>query len=171
AVAEQAAPPRPPVPDLRDPRFAIERATLRVLIQHPVAVGRLTADITATDFQHPAYQAVWGLIAAAGGPGAGAGDKAWATKLAGAATTPQLTSLVSALAVEPLTSHREPDAGYVTEHVIRLREASLQRRISDVHSRLQRTSPAEDPAGYQALFGELATLEQQRRSLRERLIG
>ncbi|MCA1983856.1 DNA primase [Nocardioides nematodiphilus] len=171
AVAEQAAPPRPPVPDLRDPRFAIERATLRVLIQHPVAVGRLTADITAADFQHPAYQAVWGLIAAAGGPGAGAGDKAWATKLAGAATTPQLTSLVSALAVEPLTSHREPDAGYVTEHVIRLREASLQRRISDVHSRLQRTSPAEDPAGYQALFGELATLEQQRRSLRERLIG
>ncbi|MCA1983853.1 hypothetical protein [Nocardioides nematodiphilus] len=31
--------------------------------------------------------------------------------------------------------------------------------------------PAKDPAGYQARFGEPATLEQQRRSLRERLIG
>jgi len=170
-VAEQTTPPRSPAPDLRDPRFAIERATLRVLIQHPVAVGRLTADITAADFQHPAYQAVWGLIAAAGGPGAGAGDKGWAARLAGAATTPQLASLVSALAVEPLTSHREPDAAYVTEHVVRLREASVQRRIADVHSRLQRTSPAEDPGGYQALFGELAALEQQRRSLRERVVG
>jgi DNA primase len=165
-----AAPPRPPAPDLRDPRFAIERSTLRVLIQHPVAVGRLTGDITTADFQHPAYQAVWALIAAAGGPGAGAGDKAWATKLAGAAGTPQLASLVSALAVEPLPSRREPDAGYVTEHVVRLREASVQRRIADVHSRLQRTSPAEDPAGYQALFGELAALEHQRRSLHERVV-
>jgi len=171
AAGVSDAPPRPPAPDLRDPRFALERATLRVLIQHPVAVGRLTADITTSDFQHPAYQAVWALIAAAGGPGAGAGDNAWATKLASAATTPQLKALVSALAVEPITSRREPDAGYVTEHVVRLREAALQRRIADVHSRLQRTSPAEDAAGYQAMFGELAALEQQRRSLHERVVN
>ena len=150
-------------------RFALERETLKVLIQHLMAVGRLTGEITVADFQHPAYQQVWSLIAAAGGPGAGAGDAAWATRLGGAAGTPQLAALVSALAVESLPSRRVPDAGYVTEHVVRLRELSLQRRIADAHSRLQRTSPTEDPDAYRALFADLAGLEQQRRSLRERV--
>jgi len=168
-AADPAGPPRPPAPDLRDPRFAIERETLKVLIQHPMTVGRLTGEITTADFQHPAYQAVWALIAAAGGPGAGAGDPAWAARLSGAAATPQLAALVSALAVELLPSRREPDAGYVTEHVVRLREVSLRRRIADIHSRLQRSSPTEDPEGYRALFAELAGLEQQRRSLREQV--
>jgi len=169
AAGDQGAAPRPPAPDLRDPRFAIERETLKVLIQHPMTVGRLTGEITTADFQHPAYQAVWALIAAAGGPGAGAGDAAWAARLSGAAASPQLAALVSALAVEMLPSRRDPDAAYVTEHVVRLREASLRRRIAEVHSRLQRTSPTEDAEGYRALFTELAGLEQQRRSLRERV--
>lgn len=169
ASAGPEVPPRPPTPDLRDPRFAIERETLKVLIQHPMAVGRLTGEITTADFQHPAYQQVWALIAAAGGPGAGAADPTWAARLSSAAATPHLASLVSALAVELLPSRREPDAGYVTEHVVRLREMSLQRRIADVHSRLQRTNPTEDPEGYRALFADLAGLEQQRRSLRERV--
>jgi DNA primase len=161
------APPRPAGPHLRDPRFAVERETLKVLIQHPLAVGRLTAEITTADFQHPAYQAVWSLIAAAGGPGAGAGDASWAARLSGAATAPQLAALVSALAVEPLPSRREPDAGYVTEHVVALRRASLRRRIDDAHSRLQRTNPADDPDTYRAIFTDLNDLEQQRRSLEE----
>lgn len=169
AAPETQGPPRPPAPDLRDPRFAIERETLKVLIQHPMAVGRLTGEITTADFQHPAYQAVWTLIAAAGGPGSGAGDASWAARLSSAAGTPQLAALVSALAVEHLPSRREPDAAYVTEHVVRLREMSLQRRIADTHSRLQRTSPGEDPDGYRALFADLARLEQQRRSLRDRV--
>jgi DNA primase len=168
ATAGEAG-PRPAAPDLRDPRFAIERETLKVLVQHPMAVGRLTGEISTADFQHPAYQAVWSLIEAAGGPGAGAGDPAWATRLGGAAGTPQLAAVVSALAVEPLPSRREPDAAYVTEHVVRLREMSLRRRIADIHSRLQRTNPTDDPDAYRALFTELAGLEQQRRSLRERV--
>jgi len=168
-AAAPPAPPRPTGPDLRDPRFAVERETLKVLVQHPMAIGRLTGDISTADFQHPAYQAVWALIEAAGGPGAGAGDASWASRLGGAAATPQLAAVVSALAVEPLPSRREPDAAYVTEHVVRLRELSLQRRIADAHSRLQRASPSEDPDGYTALFAELAQLEQQRRSLRATL--
>ncbi|WGL51101.1 DNA primase [Nocardioides sp. BP30] len=165
----EAAPARPATPDLRDPRFALERETLKVLVQHPMAVGRLTGEISAADFQHPAYQQVWALIAAAGGPGAGAGDASWAARLAAAAGTPHLAALVSALAVEALPSRREVDAGYVTEHVVALRQASLQRRIADVHSRLQRTNPTDDPEAYRALFADLHALEQQRRSLRERV--
>jgi DNA primase len=165
------AAPQPAGPDPRDPRFALERETLKVLIQHPMAVGRLTAEMTTADFVHPAYQAVWALILAAGGPGAGTGDQGWAAKLAAAAPTPPVASVISALAVEPLPSRRTPDASYVTEHVVRLLEASLQRQIAAAHSRLQRADPTADPDGYRALFEELAGLEQQRRALRDRVLG
>jgi DNA primase len=165
------APQQPAGPDPRDPRFALERETLKVLIQHPMAVGRLTAEMTTADFMHPAYQAVWALIQAAGGPGAGTGDQGWAARLAAAAPTPAVAGVVSALAVEPLPSRRTPDAAYVTEHVVRLLEASLQRQIADAHSRLQRADPTADPDGYRALFEELAGLEHQRRALRDRVLG
>jgi DNA primase len=165
------APVRAVMPDPRDPRLSLERETLKVFVQHPVAVGRLTAEIAPDDFTHPAYRAVWQLIAAAGGPGAGANDPAWASRLGGAAGSPELSAVISALAVEALPSRRDPDAAYVAEHVIRLREATLQRRIAEVHSRLQRADPAVDPEGYRALFAELAELEQRRRTLRSPLEG
>ena len=66
--AAAAAPPRSNVPDLRDPRFAIERETLKLVIQHPMAIGRTTTDIGPNDFTHPTYRAVWELVEAAGGP-------------------------------------------------------------------------------------------------------
>ena len=102
--------------------------------------------------------------AAAGGPAAGAGDPGWATKLRDAATDPEVSSAVSALGVEPLLTAKEPDAAYVGPHVFRLLELTALRRIAEVKSRLQRTNPVEQAADYNKMFGELAALEQHRRT-------
>jgi DNA primase len=157
------------MPDLRDPRFAIERETLKVVLQHPVAIGRTTGQIGPDDFTHPVYRAVWQLVMAAGGPAAGDGDPGWGARIRDAATDPAVAAAVSALAVEPLPTAREADAAYVASHVFRLLELSVQRRIAEVKSRLQRADPTSPD--FSALFADLARLEQERRTLRDRIVG
>ncbi len=169
APGEAEAPPRRQLPNLRDPRFSIERETLKLVIQHPQAIGRIAADVGANDFTHPIYRAVWDLVAAAGGPTAGAADQGWATRLRSSATDPMVVSAISELGVDPLL--KEPDQAYVSEYVYRLQELTVMRRIADLKSRLQRTNPVEHPTDYNRMFGELAALEQHRRALRERSVG
>jgi len=166
-----AEPQQPPMPHPRDPRFGVERETLKLAIQHPVVIGRTTAEVGVDDFTHPLYRAVWALVAAAGGPGAGAADSGWAARLRDAAPDARVAGMVAELAVEPLPTSREPDAAYVLQHVVRLLELTDLRRIAEVKSRLQRADAAADPEGYDRLFAELARLEQHRRSLRDRVVS
>jgi DNA primase len=171
APVEAPAPPRNPVPDLRDPRFSIERETLKLVIQHPMAIGRTTSDVGVEDFTHPTYRAVWELVAAAGGPVAGSGDEGWANRLRDAAPDSATSSAISALGVEPLLTAKEADAAYVALHVFRLLELTAMRRIAEVKSRLQRTNPVDNAQDYNRMFGELAALEQHRRSLQDRALA
>ncbi len=92
-------------------------------------------------------------------------------RLRDAATDPAVSSLISALAVEPIPVNRDVDAGYVAHHVHRLQELTVLRRIDEVRSRLQRTNPLENAGDYNKMFGELAALEQHRRTLREKIVG
>ena len=167
SAPEQPAAPAQRLPDLHDPRFAVERETLKLVLQHPVAIGRSTAEVGPTDFTHPVYRAVWELVAGAGGPVEGAGDPQWVSRVRAGVTDPRLGHVLSALAVESIRA-KEPSPAYVLEHVVRLREASLARQIADVHGRLQRSDPSSD--GYLAAFGELDKLERQRRALRDRIV-
>ncbi len=164
-------PARPSAPNPLDPRFGIERETLKLVLQHPLAIGRTTADIGANDFTHPTYRAVWALVEAAGGPAAGDGDPGWVSKIRDGAGDPEVRSAVNALAVEPIPATHEPDASYVAHHVFRLLELTTLRRIAELKSRLQRTNPETDTTDYNKMFGELAALEQHRRTLRDRIIG
>jgi DNA primase len=166
---DRTPPPRSAVPDLRDPRFSLERETLKLVVQHPMTIGRSTSEIGPNDFTHPTYRGVWELVAAAGGPGAGAGDPGWVTRLRDAATEPAVSAAVSELAVEPLK--KEPDAAYVAQHVLRLLERTTGRRIDALKSKLQRTNPVEHVEEFNKMFGELAALEAHRRNLRDRLAG
>jgi len=163
--------PRQQLPDLRDPRFSLERETLKLVLQHPAAVGHAARGLGDNDFMHPTYRAVWDLVAAAGGPPAGAQDPGWAARLRDGATDPAVTSAVSALGVESLKTAKEPDAPYVAAHVNRLQELTVMRRIADLKSKLQRTNPVDHPVDYNRMFGELVALEQRRRTLRERSVG
>ena len=79
-------------------------------MQHPALVGRSPATSATNDFTHPTYRAVWEVVAAAGGAAAGADDAGWAARLRDSATDPAVVlGAVSALAVEPLLTAKEPD--------------------------------------------------------------
>ncbi len=171
APSYQTRPAAPPVPDLRGPRFALERETLKLVVQHPNLVGGMAKDLGSNDFTHPTYRELWELVAAYGGPAAAPGDGSWPAKLRTGVDEGPVAQALSALTVEPLLSAKEPDIGYVAAHVFRLQELTAMRRIADLKSRLQRTNPVEQQADYNKMFGELVALEQHRRALRERAIG
>jgi DNA primase len=168
---EEAERPRQELPSLRDPRFAIERETLKLVLQRPMVIGRTTSDVGPEDFIHPTYRAVWEAVAAGGGPLAGAGDASWTGRLRDAVTDPVVASALSELTVEPLQTAKEPTADYVLQHVVRLLELTVLRRIDQVKSKMQRTNPVEHTDAYNRMFGELAALEEHRRKLRDRIVG
>jgi DNA primase len=172
--AERSERPEPaarPLPDLRDPRYALERETLKLVVQEPAAVVRTSRDLGANDFTHPTYREVWELVERLGGPAAGAADASWAARLRDEAPDPAAGSALSALAVEPLLSRKGADDAFVANTVYRLQELTAQRRIADVKSRLQRTNPVEHATEYNRMFGELTALEQHRRQLRDLALG
>jgi DNA primase len=168
-VAERPA--RQELPSLRDPRFAIERETLKLVLQQPMVIGRTTSDVGPEDFIHPTYRGVWEAIAASGGPLSGAGDASWTGRLRDAATDPAIASAITELSVEQLPTAKEPTADYVLQHVVRLLELTTLRRIDRVKSKMQRTNPVEHTDDYNRMFGELAALEEHRRKLRDRIVG
>ena len=171
AAAQAVSAPRQgiPMPDPRDPRLTIERETLKLVVQHPRLTGLATKDVGPDDFTHPAYRAVWETVARSGGPNAAGAQ--WASDLRSAADDPTVQALLSAVAVEPLLTGREPDQTYAATHVFRLQELTALRRIADLKSRLQRTNPVEHATEYNRMFGELVALEQHRRNLRELAVG
>ena len=181
-TADQPAPqpgPQPrPLPDLRDPRFSLERETLKLVIQAPQVVAPLATDLGDNDFTHPTYQVLWDTIAALGGPAAAPESDVWVGKLresvlgqfGGDHTQPAVRAF-NALAVEPVLAAKEPDRAYAAAHVYRLQELTVMRRIAGLKSKLQRTNPVEEATEYNRMFGELVALESHRRTLRERAIG
>jgi DNA primase len=170
-AGEPGRPSAPPVPDLRDPRFTLERETLKLVVQYPLAVGRTAKDVDAHDFTHPTLRAVWEAVAALGGPATAPSNEVWVSLLREKLSDPAAAHALNALAVESLLSAKEPDSGYVAAHVFRLQELTAMRRIADVKSKLQRTNPVDQATDYNRMFGELVALEQHRRDLRERAIG
>ena len=171
--AEETPAPAPArqLPDLRDPRFHLERETLKLVVQQPAYVARAVAEIGAGDFTHPTYRAVWEVIATSGGPSVGASDPTWTARLRDAAPHPEVAAAISAITVEPLMTSKELNASYVTANVCRLRELTTQRRIAEVKSRLQRTNPVNEATTYNRMFGELVALERHRRELRDIAVG
>jgi DNA primase len=167
------------LPDLRDPRFQLERETLKLVVQHPGVMSGVVGDLGDNDFSHPVYRAVWDAVTALGGPGNVAGE-VWVGKLRdlvgaedGSGQSDEVggavVQAVNALAVEPLL--REPDPAYALQHVLRLQELTALRRIAQLKSKLQRTNPVEEAVAYNRMFGELVAVESHRRTLRERAIG
>ena len=172
--AQEGDPPVTPVmPDPRDPRFALERETLKVVVQQPTLAAPVCADLGDNDFTHPAYLAIWQAAASLGGPAAAPAPEVWVDKLrtlVGEREAPIVQGVLNAVAVEqPPTAAF--DAPYAAACVYRLQEVTAMRRIADLKSRLQRTNPVDQSVEYNRMFGELVALEGHRRALRERSIG
>jgi DNA primase len=169
AAAPAASPLAPGLLDPRDPRFALERETLKLVIQHPAAIASFLTDVDEDDFTHPAYRAVWAVVESAGG--AGSADAQWVNSLQAATADERLQGLLTALAVEEVRTSKDPTPAYAAQHVHRLRELTALRRIADLKSRLQRTNPVDEAVEYNKMFGELVALEQHRRDLREKALA
>ncbi len=169
AVEEQPPPARNPIPHLRDPRFTLERETLKLVLQHPMSIGRTTTELGADDFTHPTYRAVWALVEEAGGTAAGVDDRNWMAGLRERASDPAVAAAITELGVESLK--KEPTVAYVTLHIVGLLELTALRRIAELKSKLQRTNPVEHAETFNRMFGELAALEEHRRKLRDRIVG
>ena len=180
--AAQEQPPAPaqpaprPLPDLRDPRFGLERETLKLVVQQPSLVARYSADLGEHDFTHPTYHAIWEAVSALGGPGAAADAEVWVGKLRDllesrpAPGTPTPSQVFNALAVEPPRSHGDPDPGVRRGQRVPVAGAH---RVAP-HRRAQVTPAAHRPRRPRSttrMFGELMTLENKRRALRDRAMG
>jgi len=166
SAAEGADAKRSDVPDPTQRHFSIERDVLKILLQVPGALTERWGEMEAADFTHPYYRRVFEAADEMGGPPAVSPDS-----LVAAITEESVRTVVAALSVEPLHVTGAPDGRVAQAYVVRLRELTALRRISQVKSKLQRMNPVTQTTEYNRLFGELVALESHRRSLRESAIG
>ncbi|OYN93790.1 DNA primase [Propionibacteriaceae bacterium ES.041] len=177
APEEDAAPqPQParersggmPWPDPRDRRLVVERDIAKLLLQQPELFGADWQQITSDDFTHPAYAAVLTACRSVAEAGPRGGDD-WAQRVQAASGDAELGQLVVALSVEQLL--HTADEAYVAAYVAKLRLLTVNRRIADLKSRLQRTNPVEQQPSYNQMFAELLSLEADRKTLQVRTLG
>ncbi|SCG49892.1 DNA primase [Micromonospora coxensis] len=171
--APASARPRAAAPDpaVDSPQSMVEREALKLALQEPVLAGPMFDAVEAPEYRHPVHQAVRAAIAAAGGASAAAGGAVWIESVRDACEDLAARALVGELAVEPLRIAGEPDPRYVSVTMARLQWGSVTARIRDLKSKIQRINPVNHKDEYFALFGELLSLEQHARALREQAAG
>ncbi|HEY3504996.1 MAG TPA: DNA primase [Actinocatenispora sp.] len=164
-------PPKRPVQRPDGPQALVEREALKLAVQYPALAGPLFDAVDATPYGYPMHRAIREAVAAAGGAAHTAGGPGWIEEVRTATADLAAQALVSELAVEPLLSDVEPDPRYVSIMLARLQLPEVDRRIREIKSKVQRMNPVERKDEYLALFGELASLEQHARGLREQAVG
>jgi DNA primase len=164
--------PRSPVSSTVDgPEAAVEREALKLAMQAPALAGPMFDAVNAAAYANPVHAAVREAIAVAGGAASGAAGAVWTEKVRDACADLAGKALVTELSVEPLRVDHEPDPRYVEVTVTRLQLPSVLRRVREVKSKLQRLNPVSAREEYLALAGELFSLEQHARALRDRAAG
>jgi DNA primase len=164
--------PRAPRKSPDDVAVEVEREALKAALQAPELAGPSFDAIPVEAYTDPDYAAVAAAVAQAGGAAATrVTGPAWLDEIAAHCTRESATALLTALAVEPMRSVGEADAGYVNAVLARLEEMHTVRRVAALKGRLQRMNPVEAGDEYMKAFGELMALEQQAISLRKRAMG
>ena len=164
---EQALTPRPP-PDERS--LLVDRELLKVVLQQPQAVSADFDDVAPEAFAHPAYVAVARAVSATGGVARAVTlGSGWVDGVSSMATDDAVRALVTELAVEPVRTDDTVDDRYAREQLARVKGRQVDAVVVDLRSKLQRLDPSSEE--YSAVFGELVSLEQQRRQLRDVAMG
>ncbi|TKJ16786.1 DNA primase [Blastococcus sp. CCUG 61487] len=164
--------PRAPQRTPDDAAVAVEREAVKAALQVPELAGPAFDAVPADAYTEPDYAAVAAAVAAAGGAaGATVTGPAWLDLVAERCDRESARAQLTALAVEPLRSVGEADAGYVTAVMARLQEMATVRQIAALKGRLQRMNPVESGDEYMRAFKQLMDLEQLAISLRKRAIG
>jgi DNA primase len=166
APAQRAAAPAP-----NDPRALVEREALKLALQVPTLAGPMFDAVDETVYAHPLHVVIRQAIAEAGGAASTNGGAGWIEAVRECCPDLAGGALVSELAVEPLKIDGTADPHYVHIQLSHLQLFAVNRRVADVKSRLQRVNPVDKADEYHRLFGELLSLEQHARALREQTSG
>ncbi|WP_435828444.1 DNA primase [Micromonospora purpureochromogenes] len=158
-------------PAVDSPQSMVEREALKLALQEPVLAGPMFDAVEAPEYRHPVHAAVRAAVATAGGAAAATAGAVWIESVRDACEDLAARALVGELAVEPLRIDGEPDPRYVSITMARLQWGSVTARIRDLKSKIQRVNPVNNKDEYFALFGELLSLEQHARALREQAAG
>jgi DNA primase len=169
AVAPATAAPAEAAVD--NPQVLVEREALKLALQVPVLAGPMFDALGPEVYLHPVHVVVRSALAEAGGAAAATGGAVWIERVRDTCPDLAAQALVSQLAVEPLRIDGEPDLRYVSVTLARLQLGSVTGRIRELKSKVQRINPVTSKDEYLALAGELFSLEQHARALREQTVG
>jgi DNA primase len=158
-------------PAADSPQRTVEREALKLALQSPALAGPIFDSVDTAAYSHPVHAVVRAAIAEAGGAAAAAAGAGWLERVRDCCADLAAKALVAELAVEPLHLAAEPDPRYVTVMLARLQLPSVTRRIGDLKSKLQRLNPVANVDEHLRLFGELVSLEQHARALRNQAAG
>jgi DNA primase len=165
-------PARAPAPSTVDsPQWIVEREALKLAIQAPVLAGPMFDSIDSEAYHHPLHVAVRVAIVEAGGVAGAVAGAGWVEKVRDACLDLAGKALVSELAVEPLRLDGEPDPRYVAATLSQVQHSLVQQQIRELKSKLQRLNPVTHVDEHLRLFGELVSLEQHARALKEQAAG
>ncbi|GAA2897228.1 DNA primase [Actinoplanes cyaneus] len=168
-AAEQRSPGRRVPAD--SPQRLVEREALKLALQEPALAGPMFDALGPENYADPVLAALREAIAQAGGACSATAGVVWIEKVRDSCTDLGAQGLVSELAVEPLRVDGAADPRYVQITLARLQGAAVTTRIRDLKSKVQRLNPVTHKDQYLALAGELFSLEQQARALREQAAG
>ena len=171
AMAPVSVSPRIPAQPMDSPQRLVEREALKLALQNPVLAGPMFDAIGPDAYGHPVFQAVRTAVAEAGGTATATGGAVWIEAVRDACADLAAKAVVGELAVEPLRIDGEVDPRYVSIQLARLQFGALTTRIRDLKSKVQRVNPVAHKDEYLALAGELFSLEQHARALREQAAG
>lgn len=141
----------------RDPQLRLERAVLQAALQYPEMDVEGWDAVTVDDFTAEASKLLFSELVAAPWTGL--------TALLDRLPDDDTRARIRALAVAPPTT--PPDPHKLAENVMRLRAATLARRIVSVRAQMARLNTTVDGERVRELSAEQQRLERERRSLLE----
>ena len=164
--------PRAPRRTPDDAALEVEQEAVKAALQVPELAGPSFDAIPPEAYTDPDHAAVAAAVAGAGGAAAAqVSGPAWLDEVAAHCDRETARAQLTALAVEPLRSVGEADAGYVGAVLARLEEMHVVRQVATLKGKLQRMNPVEAGDEYMKVFGRLLELEQRAISLRKRAMG
>ena len=149
------------LPDPNDRALAVERDTLKLMLQNPEAFGADWHGATPDDYSNPAYRALFAVIAPQSPQAVPAAE--WSHRVIDGIDDESLRQLAVQLAVEP-----HPIAvtrPYAISYVAKLRLLKVMYTIAMLKSKLQRTNPVTDETAYNQMFSTMIALEATRKQL------
>ncbi|MBX6355034.1 MAG: DNA primase [Micromonosporaceae bacterium] len=153
------------------PQGIVEREALKLALQEPVLAGPMFDALGADVYRYPVHAAIREAIEQAGGAAGAVSGVVWVERVRDACADLAAKALVGELAVEPLRLDGDPDPRYVQITLARLELGSVTARVRELKSKVQRLNPVSNKDEYLTLAGELFSLEQHARALRDQAVG